>query len=70
MKVKKMKNYIYADNAATTHLDDTAFEAMLPYLKDYYANPSQPYSFARKAKHAWFDSQKSFSSHLITSYYQ
>ena len=52
MKGKKMKNYIYADNAATTRLDDTAFEAMLPYLKDHYANPSQPYSFSRKAKHA------------------
>ena len=43
---------IYADNAATTRLDPAALEAMLPYLKEEYANPSQPYSFARKAKKA------------------
>ena len=43
---------IYADNAATTRLDPAALEAMLPYLEEEYANPSQPYSFARKAKKA------------------
>ncbi len=41
---------IYADNAATTKLDIEAFELMKPYLLDDYANPSQPYSFSRKAK--------------------
>ena len=53
-----MMRYIYADNAATTRLDDGAFEAMLPYLKASYANPSQPYSFARKAKHALKESRQ------------
>ncbi len=53
-----MNNYIYADNAATTRLDDAAFEAMLPYLKDNYANPSQPYSFSRKARHALKESRR------------
>lgn len=45
-----MKNYVYADNAATTKLDIDAFEAMKPYLLDEYGNASQPYSFGRKAK--------------------
>ena len=31
---------------------------MLPYLKASYANPSQPYSFARKAKHALKESRQ------------
>jgi cysteine sulfinate desulfinase/cysteine desulfurase-like protein len=31
---------IYADNAATTKLDDEAFEAMIPWLRDNYGNPS------------------------------
>lgn len=53
-----MKKYIYADNAATSRLDDAAFDAMLPYLKDNYANPSQPYSFSRKAKQALKDSRR------------
>lgn len=45
-----MSGYIYADNAATTKLDIDAFEAMKPYLLDYYGNASQPYFFARNPK--------------------
>lgn len=47
-----MNRHIYADNAATTQLDSNAFEAMLPYLKEYFSNPSQPYSFSRESKKA------------------
>lgn len=47
-----MKQYIYADNAATTQLDPQAFEAMIPWLRDEYGNASQPYSFSRKPKKA------------------
>ena len=47
-----MKQYIYADNAATTKLDNKAFEAMIPWLTEEYGNASQPYVFARKPKKA------------------
>lgn len=47
-----MKQYIYADNAATTKLDGKAFEAMIPWLTEEYGNASQPYAFARKPKKA------------------
>lgn len=47
-----MKRIIYADNAATTKLDDEAFEAMRPYLMNEYGNASQPYSFSRRPKEA------------------
>ena len=47
-----MKQFIYADNAATTKLDIDAFEAMKPYLLEEYGNASQPYSFSRKPKQA------------------
>lgn len=47
-----MKQHIYADNAATTRLDDDALTAMLPYLQNEYGNASEPYSFARSAKTA------------------
>lgn len=46
------KKLIYLDNAATTKLSDEAFEAMLPYLKEDYANPSAIYSFAEKSHRA------------------
>ncbi|MCD7799237.1 MAG: aminotransferase class V-fold PLP-dependent enzyme [Akkermansiaceae bacterium] len=45
-----MKEYIYADNAATSKLNIEAFEAMKPFLMEQYANASQPYSFAHPAK--------------------
>lgn len=53
---------IYADNAATTRLADEALEAMLPWLRDEYANPSQPYSFSRKAKKALSDARENIAS--------
>ena len=52
-----MKHHIYADNAATTKLDITAFEAMKPWLLDDYGNASQPYAFARKPKKALADAR-------------
>ena len=53
-----MKKFIYADNAATTKLDNDAFEAMKPYLLNEYGNASQPYSFARPAKKALKEARK------------
>jgi len=47
-----MKEYVYADNAATTKLDKDAFEAMIPWLIDEYGNASQPYAFSRKPRQA------------------
>lgn len=45
-----MPNMIYADHAATTALSDTALNAMLPYFKEKYGNPSSLYRFAQEAK--------------------
>ena len=47
-----MDKTVYADNAATTALSKTAFEAMLPYLTTEYGNPSSAYSFGHNAKRA------------------
>ena len=41
---------IYLDNAATTTMDDTVFEEMIPYLKDNYGNPSSAYKIGRDNK--------------------
>ena len=53
-----MKEIIYADNAATTHLSPKALEKMLPYLEDKYGNASQFYSFARSPKKALKESRE------------
>lgn len=57
-----MRKYIYADNAATTKLDKKAFEAMIPWLTEEYANPSQPYSFSRQAKKALADARATIAA--------
>lgn len=47
-----MKQYIYADNAATTKMDKDAYQAMKKYLEYEYGNASQVYSFSREVKKA------------------
>ena len=59
-----MKQFIYADNAATTKLDNEAFEAMAPYLLNEYGNASQPYSFARKPKKALAEARQIIASSI------
>lgn len=47
-----MNRFVYADNAATTKISDSVYDAMLPYLKEHYGNPSSIYSIGRDAKKA------------------
>lgn len=41
---------VYVDNAATTAMSDKAIEAMTPYLKDVYGNPSSLHTVGQIAK--------------------
>ena len=43
---------IYLDNAATTPLLDDVLNEMLPYLKEYYGNPSSIHKLGRQASNA------------------
>ena len=40
---------IYLDNNATTQVDPAVFEAMTPWLRDEYGNPSSVYSLGKRA---------------------
>lgn len=44
--------FIYLDNAATTRVSDAALNAMLPYFRQQYGNPSSLYAFGQEAKEA------------------
>lgn len=43
---------IYFDNNATTQLDPRVLDAMLPYLREQYANPSSLHHFGQQSRHA------------------
>ncbi len=43
---------VYVDNAATTAMSDTAINAMTPYLKEVFGNPSSLYAAGQAAKDA------------------
>ena len=46
------KKLIYLDNNATTKIDDRVFDAMLPFFKENYSNPSSMYNFSVASKKA------------------
>jgi cysteine desulfurase len=41
---------VYLDNNATTRIAPEVFEAMVPFLTEYYGNPSSAYSFGKKVE--------------------
>lgn len=47
-----MGKVIYLDGCATTRVDDEVFEAMLPYLREEYGNPSSPHVLGKRARRA------------------
>ena len=55
---------IYADNAATTRLSDTALTAMLPYLQQEYGNPSSLHSVGQRAQEALTDARARIAQRL------
>ena len=57
-----MKQYVYADNAATTKMDKVAYEAMTPYFLEEYGNASQPYAFSRTPKKALQEAREIMAS--------
>ncbi|MCD8540281.1 MAG: cysteine desulfurase [Leadbetterella sp.] len=62
-----MSKKIYLDNAATTPIDPAVLEVMMPYLTDFFGNPSSIHSHGRKVKSAIENARKTVASVLNTS---
>ena len=43
---------VYLDNAATTPMIPEVVDAMVPYMRDYFGNPSSTHQYGRKTKTA------------------
>lgn len=46
------KHFVYMDHAATTFTKPEVAEAMLPFVKEHFGNPSSLYSIGRESKEA------------------
>ena len=58
-----MKN-VYLDNSATTRMDSSVLEEMIPFLSDNYGNASSVYSIGRLSKKAIEDSREKVANIL------
>src|SRR3954453_13143751 len=55
---------IYMDHAATTPLHPSVVEAMLPFLREQYGNPSSVHSLGRAALTALDDARRKVATSL------
>ena len=55
---------VYADNAATTRVSQTALDAMMPYFTEVYGNPSSLHTFGQEAKEALENARERIAAHL------
>lgn len=53
-----MKQFVYADNAATTKMSDVTVKAMLPYLQEIYANASSVHLLGQRSAAALFSARQ------------
>lgn len=58
---------VYFDNAATTAMDDRVIEAMLPFMKQHYGNPSSVHSHGREVRSAIEKARKKVAELLQAS---
>lgn len=55
---------VYLDNNATTKMDKEVFEAMVPYLTEFYGNSSSLHLFGRETNKALNESRESIAKFL------
>lgn len=58
---------VYLDNAATTAMDDRVIEAILPFMRQHYGNPSSVHSHGREVRSAIEKARKKVAELLNAS---
>ncbi len=58
---------VYFDNAATTPMDPEVLEAMIPFMRDHFGNPSSVHGFGRQTRAAIESSRKTVAKFLNVS---
>jgi len=58
------RRWVYMDNAATTRMNAKAYEAMLPYYREKFANASGFYGFSAESKRVLKDAREFFAGAL------
>jgi cysteine desulfurase len=53
----RLKARIYLDNSATTRVDERVIDAMIPFMREGYGNPSSIHTFGQLARAALEDSR-------------
>jgi cysteine desulfurase len=59
--------HVYLDNAATTPMDDRVIEAMLPFMRGHFGNPSSVHSHGREVRTAIEKARKKVAELLQAS---
>jgi len=55
---------IYLDYAATTPVDERVIDAMVPYFKEHFGNPSSIHGFGQAGEKALDESRRDIAAHL------
>ncbi len=59
-----MSRFVYADNAATTPMSESVYNAMKPWLTEFYGNPSSLYRIGNQARRAMQDARAKIAKAL------
>lgn len=59
-----MGEYIYLDHAATTPVDQRVIDAMMPYYKEFFGNPSSVYDYSAHSRKAIARARKTIADAL------
>ncbi len=57
-----MHRQVYLDYAATTYVRDEVIDAMIPYMKEVYGNPSSIHGFGQKALKSMTDAREQIAA--------